>query len=85
MTQPHYLRFARALALAAALPACNTASPPDEPPSESPSELHDDAGPLAELDAGAAGHVEDAGLDVDAEVPFSSGPIVPPELPEGFA
>jgi hypothetical protein len=79
MTAPHYLRFARALALVAVLPACTGNDPtPRESPDPAVDE-HSDAGD-AVADAGAA-HEDDA----DADMPFSSGPIVPPELPAGFA
>ncbi|MCB9596242.1 MAG: hypothetical protein H6719_26200 [Sandaracinaceae bacterium] len=83
MKQPHYLRFARALALAAVVPGCTAVDP--APPSEP---LGSEPPLVAESDAATPEDVlDDAGVatDVDADLPFSSGPIVPPELPESFA
>ena len=78
METAHYLRFARAIALAAVLPACTGPGEPAPNPPATPG-AHDDAG--AELADAGATEVE----ETDADVPFSSGPIVPPELPAGFA
>jgi len=78
MKHAHYLRFARSLALAAVVPGCTGAVPEPTPEPQVVTE----ADALA-ADAGVA-H-DDAGRDVDADLPFSSGPIVPPELPENFA
>lgn len=83
MNQPHYLRFARALTLAALVPAplvpgCTSATPEPAPITAS------DAGVSA---ADATTTVADASApmdEVDAHA-FSSGPIVPPELPAELA
>lgn len=95
MTTQHYLRFAKALVLGAVLPACS-ASSTEPTPSKSadsaettgtsatePSKADDKnsaPAPVAAQDPKA-----DAGSpDVDAALPFSSGPLCPPELPAGF-
>ncbi len=81
MQQPHYLRVVRALALAAIASGCGTASDPS--PEGEPLATERDAGTEAVVaDAGAT---HDPETEVDAEVPFSSGPIVPPELPADFS
>lgn len=79
MKQAHYLRFARALALAAIVPGCTSAAPSPTP--EPQLALEADAQPRP----GDAQMHDDAASDVDAGLPFSSGPIVPPELPASFA
>lgn len=89
MTPKHYLRFIQALALAAALPACADPAEPS-PTGEADAGAADaqDGSALATLDrdgATPAADASDAAADVDASRPFSSGPIVPPELPVGFA
>jgi hypothetical protein len=91
MQTPHYLRVACALIAAATLPACSSGSDepsprktdsaeatPNAPPAESPVAL---AAPSATPDASTP----PADAAVDSALPFVSGPIVPPELPEGFA
>jgi hypothetical protein len=79
MTQPHYLRVARALALAALVPGCTGAGPTPTPEPEVLASA-DAQAPAADAQAN-----DDASSDVDAGLPFSSGPVVPPELPESFA
>jgi hypothetical protein len=79
MKQAHHLRFARALALAAIVPGCTSAAPSPTPEPQVVAEA--DAQP-ATADAQL---YDDASSDVDAGLPFSSGPIVPPELPASFA
>ncbi len=85
MTPKHYLRFIQALALTAALPACagSTESLPTTEAGTQSADAQDDSA-LVTLghDAGPAA---DAATEVDAGRPFSSGPVVPPELPAGFA
>jgi hypothetical protein len=93
MTPKHYLRFVQALALAAALPACSGAAEPA--PSEETDAPRADAqstpGALAALvraeapSPSEAQPAADAALPADASYPHASGPIVPPELPAGFA
>lgn len=80
MKHAHYLRFARSLALAAFVPGCTGAVPDPSPEPQVVAEA--DAGPPS---ADAAVAHDDVSHDGDADLPFSSGPIVPPELPEGFA
>ena len=79
MNTPRYLRYVQALALAATVPACTGATAPTtEPIASAPptTEVVADAGPPADAPA----------LDqVDSGYPHASGPIVPPELPAGFA
>ena len=82
MKQPHHLRFARALALLVVVPGCTGGAP--TPTSEPQLIVRADAALVAQ-GGDAAPNDGDASLDVDAGIPFSSGPIVPPELPEGFA
>ena len=78
MKQAHYLRFARALALAAVVPVgCTSAAPS---PSPEPQVLVQADAQTAHADA----QVHEPADDVDAGLPFSSGPIVPPELPASF-
>ena len=81
MNRAHYLRFARALALAAVVPGCTGASGP-RPTPDPQLVVEGDAGVATTADGAA--HA-DASVDSDADLPFSSGPIVPPELPESFA
>jgi hypothetical protein len=83
MKQPHYLRVVRALALAAIVPGCTSADP--APTSEPPIVAEADAEPAAHDDVQVEGDAAVAASEVDAGLPFSSGPIVPPELPESFA
>jgi hypothetical protein len=98
---PHYVRFARSLALASTLtlPACS--SPAPEPPpaggetKEAPSP--DTAAALADAAPDAETPVADAAHAIDATPPpaydaggdalpgKTSGPLPPPELPAGFA
>jgi len=84
MSTPHYLRFVKALVLAAALPACSSGAA--DGPAPSPAETADTTtappsapAPTANEELADAGTAHDGG--VDADLPFSSGPIVPPELP----
>lgn len=79
MDRAHYLRFVRTLALATLVPGCTGAAPT---PSGDPHPLaEDDARTVADAATTAPDAAHD---DVDAGIPFSSGPIVPPELPESF-
>jgi hypothetical protein len=78
MDRAHYLRFARALALAVVVPGCTGTGPTPDPNTLAET----DAQSTTPVDASAA---PDAASDVDAGLPFSSGPIVPPELPEALA
>jgi hypothetical protein len=81
MNQAHYLRVARALTLAALVPGCTTSSTPDPAPvAPQVSTPNDAAIAVADANVPAA----DAAR-TDAGYPFSSGPIVPPELPASFA
>lgn len=84
MKTAHYLRVVRALAIVAALPACTSVGEPDPAPVVAAS---DAAQPSRDTPPGDASTLAlaDAANDVDAGYPFSSGPIVPPELPVGFA
>ncbi len=89
MNQPHYLRVARALALVVAVPGCTAVAPAPDPQhlahtGDAQVVATGDAAPTLAPDAGPALQ-PDAARDVDANYPFSSGPIVPPELPESFA
>lgn len=89
MNQPHYLRVARALALVVAVPGCTGAAPAPDPQvlthtDDAQVVAMGDAAPAPRIDAAPA-QEPDAASDVDAGYPFSSGPIVPPELPESFA
>jgi hypothetical protein len=92
---PRYLRFIQAVVLAS-LPACSAgedakeSAPPTAPtaPTEeqsavSPTEPREDAKPVTAKAEPTPPDVADAG--VDAALPFSSGPIVPPELRVGLA
>lgn len=82
MNRPHYLRVVQALALASASVGCTTTAAPAPQPV-----VVADAGPIPS-DGGsdaAAPASPDASEDVDSGYPFSSGPVVPPELPAGFA
>lgn len=96
MKTPHYLRFVQALVLAAAVPACAADEP--APPTTSAEHAAQTADPTAPsnaegapapapthaAEANAAGPAStDAG--VDSSLPFSSGPIVPPELPAALS
>jgi hypothetical protein len=80
MTKPtHYLRFVQAIVLAAAVPACSvssetpsTPSTPSAPPA--PKEEASEA-PVATAEEKTE-PAADAGAD--AELPFSSGPMMPP-------
>ena len=84
MKTTHYLRFVQALALVSA-PGCAGVTSPSPAPTQtavthaSPSVV---ASSEAAVDAATPG---DAALGVDAGYPQTSGPIVPPELPHGFA
>lgn len=79
MNQPHYLRFARALTLAVLVPGCTSSSAPAPTPI-----VTSDAGVSDSTDAPAVADAGETIDDVDAHA-FSSGPIVPPELPAGLA
>lgn len=93
MNTPRYLRFVKALVLTAAVPACSSDPTTEPPPAKTAdsSETAPATEPPATPGAGSkiaeakadAGSTADA--DVDSGLPFSSGPIVPPELPVGFA
>lgn len=90
MKTPHYLRFVKALVLTAAIPACSsepasTPAPAKTADSTETAPTPPVAQPIANEDVAAtdAGATHDA--DVDATLPFSSGPLAPPELPVGFA
>jgi hypothetical protein len=82
-----YLRFIQAIVLAS-LPACaatestkespSPTAPPEEQSSVSASEPREETKPVAATAEPTPPDVADAG--VDAARPFSSGPIVPPEL-----
>lgn len=84
MKTPHYLRVVRALAVVAVLPGCTSLGEPAPAPVVAASDAAQPLGDAAPADAGALSIADDAS-DVDAGYPFSSGPIVPPELPVGFA
>lgn len=81
MKHAHYLRFARSLALAAVVPGCTSAGPAPAPEPRVVAQA--DAPPSADAGTGTADADHDR--EVDAELPFSSGPIVPPELPASLA
>ncbi len=82
MIQPHYLRFVRALTLAALVPGCAGTSSPAPAPLET-SDAGVGTGPtLADASAPVDAASDDEQVDAHA---FSSGPIVPPELPASFA
>jgi hypothetical protein len=81
MTQPHYLRFARALTLAALVPGCTGTGAPAPAPSPITAS---DAGLSGPSDAAVVADASAENDEVDAYA-FSSGPIVPPELPAGCA
>lgn len=78
---PHYLRVVRALSLAALASGC-TGAPPEVPVAPDSGQMADASVP--EPHGGDAAS-PDAGVDVDADLPFSSGPMAPPELPESLA
>ncbi len=83
-TRPHYLRFVRALVLAAAVPACSGAddgSPQPATVDPAPSPPVDRGAELAQMPRPVASSTADAAADVaiDGELPKTSGPIVPPE------
>jgi len=84
MKTPHYLRVVQALAVVAAIPGCTSGPTPSPAPvvvaPEHPDAASGDASPIQLADAAPS-----APSDVDAGYSFSSGPIVPPELPVGFA
>jgi hypothetical protein len=87
MNQPHYLRVARALALVVAVPGCTGVAPAPDPQvlaHQGDAQVVATADAAPRVDAAIAPQ-PDAASDVDAGYPFSSGPIVPPELPESFA
>jgi hypothetical protein len=67
-------------------PASSPASPDPAPPGPEPVA---DSGSDASQPSGSSNTEHDAAApdaeEVDSHVPFSSGPIVPPELPERFA
>ncbi len=108
MNHPKYLRFVRALALAAVVPGCGvedtttsaplaasgavtTPAPTARPaPDATPAPTGTNAAPSlrSEIDEVAvtrlAEQLADGGGGAGGGA-FSSGPIVPPELPRGFA
>ena len=91
MKSPHYLRFVKALVLTAAIPACSS----DASPAPAPAQVADTTAtappavqPIANEELADTTPTSDAGqtdADVDAKLPFASGPLLPPELPVGFA
>ena len=86
---PHYLRTVSALALMA-LPTL-VACAPEEPRVEVADGATTNSDPDASsadvaVASDAATATTDADVaEADANVPFSSGPIVPPEMPRGWA
>jgi hypothetical protein len=88
MTRKHYLRFIQALALAAALPACGetgehtSESDVAEAPTDAPA---DRALAVSDVVSDDAVVPASDAHEADSDVPFSSGPIVPPEMPEALA
>ena len=93
MNTPRYLRFVKALVLTAAVPACTSATSSEPPPAKTSDSSETAPATEPAVDPGAPAKVADAkadagstpDADVDSGLPFSSGPIVPPELPVGFA
>ena len=87
MKTAHYIRFVQALIIAA-IPACTAAvetkNPEPEPATAAVNSARPEGSSAAQADAGAdaAAHAD---ASVDGALPFSSGPIVPPELPVGFS
>jgi hypothetical protein len=97
MKTPHYLRFVQALVLAATVPACSSADAPAPPTTSTepaaqtaepatPSSGEPAPAPMHAAQASADAHsATDADAGVDGSLPFSSGPIVPPELPAALS
>jgi hypothetical protein len=88
MKSVHYIRFAQALIIAA-VPACTAAVESKNPePETSTAVAASSAKPegtaAAQSDAGSADAAHHNDASVDGALPFSSGPIVPPEMPLGF-
>ena len=86
MKTPHYLRFVQALTLAAVVPACSGAPVDDAEPARVSEPVVPTAAtaprPIARPipESAQADASSDHDADVDASLPFSSGPIVPPEM-----
>lgn len=98
MKTAHYLRFVQALALVATVPACSSADDPKPATKVDPvAETRGTETPATQPAAVAEASVADASTDAnatdanatdsgtDARIPHTSRPLVPPELPEGFA
>ena len=92
MKTPHHLRFAKALVLSALLPACGgsgDSTTTDPSPTAATTQTTQTAPtPPAETPVGkdhVAAKEDTADAGVDGDLPFSSGPIAPPELPAAFA
>jgi hypothetical protein len=95
---PHYLRFARTLALATtiALPACGGSEDPAPQPEEHrqpPATTATTASAASAVPTAGTGGVaaaeptlaEDAGASPDASYGHVSGPLPPPEMPASLA
>jgi hypothetical protein len=92
MQTPHYLRVVGALIVAATLPACSSGSDEPLPTRTEAAESTTPAAPPVEAPVAAAtpsattdASAPPADAAADGGLPFSSGPIAPPELPEGYA
>ncbi len=100
MNTPRYLRFAQTLALALLAPACVVGEDSqDEPATSAEAPVVDATPPVAQASDGATASDERPVAQAPAEraparpgvphprlgMPHSSGPIVPPELPRGYA
>ena len=92
MKTPHHLRFAKALVLSALLPACGGSgepTPTDPPVTDGTAQTVQTSPTPPPATPVPRDHVatkeDGADAGVDSGLPFSSGPIAPPELPVGFA
>ncbi len=93
--EPHYLRFARSLALATtmALPACSDADAPVAADDAGAAIEHADSGARADANEAPARDaapsptpvVEATDAAADGHAGKISGPLPPPELPAAFA
>jgi hypothetical protein len=93
MDRSRHVRVVKALVLGALLPACgaSTSDPSPSPVTDSAlssapgNETGSTPGPVASAGDAAPKDASELDADVDSELPFSSGPLCPPEMPGGFA